>query len=136
MMEYLRIFLLKNFRTIFIICVGLTCLLYIYCSPLSGDELLEILKGSLLYIGFSIFMYLSVLLNCFTGAYEFFNKVPYVKYSVFIMLGSIFAFLFVFGFVSTILTRNFEIYSFTMPALIGAYIGGKSVDCIDKRTQD
>jgi hypothetical protein len=136
MMEYLRSLLLKYFKKILFTCIVLTCLLYFYCLPLSCNEFFEIIRGSLLYIGFSIIMYFSVVLNCFTGAYEFFKKASFIKYSIFIMLGSFFVFMFIIGFVSTIMTRNFKVYSFTIPALIGAYIGGKSVDYIDKKMKN
>lgn len=135
MMENIRKQFLKNAKMLMLICITLTCLLYMYCSPINNNEIFSILRGSLIYIGFSIFMYFSVCINCFTGAYEFF-KVPYIKYSVFIMLGSIFAFVVIFGFISTIMTRRLDVFSFSIPALIGAYIGCKSVDYIDKRSQD
>ena len=132
-MEYIRCLFLEKFKKLLYICVGLTCLFYIYCFPVSIDEILSIIKGGLMYIGFALFMYFSVCVNCFTGAYEILNKVPSIRYSVFIMLGSIFIALLILGFIGTIITRNFEIFPFTIPALIGAYIGCKSVDYINKK---
>lgn len=135
-MEYIRYWFLRNFKKLLYICVSLTCLFFIYCWPISIDEIVDVLKGSLTYIGFSLFMYFSVRLNCFTGAYDYFSKASYIKYSVFIMLGSLFIALLVFGFICSLITKKIEIFSMTIPALIGAYIGCKSVDYVNKKKEN
>lgn len=135
-MEKLRRLFLKNFRKLLFVCIFLTCLLYINCLPISSNEIIETLENSFCYIGFSFLTYFYAYINCFTGAYEVFGKMPFIRYHIFMILGAVFVIVFISGFYIAIKTRKIEVFSFTIPTLLGAYIGGKTVDYINKKMED
>lgn len=132
-MEIIRFWFIKHFKMILCICILLHVLLCIYCWPLNMSDFIDTLRASLMYLGFSLFLYVGVMLNCFTGAYEVFKKIPLIEYHTFIMLGSVFLLLSIGGLIGTLITHKIDSFSLTIAALIGTYIGSKTVDYIKNK---